>query len=53
MFHRTEPRVEIYRRQNDRILALDVPFTGLDAIAPFESVDCAIPLSEIYRGVEF
>lgn len=48
----TEPRVEIYRRQSDGSW-LWRAFTGLDAKASFESVDCAIPLSEIYRGVEF
>jgi Uma2 family endonuclease len=47
-----QPRVEIYRRQSDRSW-LWTPFTGLDAAAPFESVHCAVPLSEIYRGVEF
>jgi len=48
----TEPRVEIYRRQSDGSWRWRA-FTGLDAKAPFESVDCSVPLSEIYRGVEF
>ncbi|HME08097.1 MAG TPA: Uma2 family endonuclease [Bryobacteraceae bacterium] len=48
----TEPRVEIYRRQGDGSWRWQA-FTGLDAKAPFESVDCAIALNEIYAGVEF
>jgi Uma2 family endonuclease len=48
----TEPRVEIYRRQSGGSWRWRA-FSGVDAVAPFESVDCAIPLSEIYRGVEF
>jgi len=48
----TEARVEKYRRQADGSWLWQV-FIGLDAQVPFESVDCTIALSEIYRDVEF
>jgi hypothetical protein len=28
-------------------------YTGLDAVAHFESVDCNIPLAEIYDKISF
>jgi Uma2 family endonuclease len=48
----TEPRVEKFRRQSDGSWLWTV-VTGLDASAKFESVGCAIALSDIYAGVEF
>ncbi len=44
------PRVEVYRRQpEDRWLL--TTYTGLDANCPLESIDCTIPLSDIYVGI--
>ena len=48
----TEPRVETYRRQSDGSWRWQA-FIGLDAKAPFASLDYAIALSEIDAGIEF
>ena len=48
----TEPRVERYRRQSSGTW-LWREYTGLGSVVQFESVDCAIPLSDIYAGVDF
>jgi Uma2 family endonuclease len=50
MVSQVEPRVEVYRRQpNGQWLLSD--FAGLEATCVFESVDCRVPLAEIYFGV--
>jgi len=48
----SEPRVEIFRRQpsGDWLLSESA---GLDAACRFDSVQCAVPLSEIYDKVTF
>jgi Uma2 family endonuclease len=48
----SEPRVEIFRRQQSGSWLL-TEFTTLDSSAPFDSLDCKIPLAEIYHQVEF
>lgn len=48
----TEPRVEIFRRQAGGQW-LFVDFSGLDAVCRFESLDCAIALSDIYHNISF
>jgi Uma2 family endonuclease len=45
------PRVEIFRRTDLGWLMAD--FEGLRAVASLVSIDCAIPLADIYRRVEF
>jgi Uma2 family endonuclease len=46
-----EAAVEIYRKEGDRwIYQL---LTGAGAELRLESVDCTVPLSEIYRNVTF
>jgi Uma2 family endonuclease len=48
----TEPRIERFRRQpnNQWILNESV---GMDAALSLESIDCQIPMAEIYDKVEF
>jgi Uma2 family endonuclease len=46
------PCVEIYRRREQSEWVLH-SFIGLDARCQFESIACAIDLSEIYRNVTF
>ncbi len=48
----SEPRVEVFRRQPSGSWLL-TEFTTLDARANFESLDCKIPLGEIYHQIEF
>jgi Uma2 family endonuclease len=48
----TEPRVEVFRRQPGGHWLLSEAI-GLDAICHFDSLDCAVPLSEIYAKVTF
>jgi Uma2 family endonuclease len=45
----TEPRVEIYRRQPEGWLLTES--VGLDAVCRFGSLDCEVPLSDIYDKV--
>jgi len=47
-----EPRVEVFRRQPGRHWLLSEA-VGLDAVCHFESLDCAVPLAEIYAKVTF
>ena len=47
-----EPRVEIFRRQPSGEW-LFAEYVGIDAACPFASVDCAIPLAEIYDKIVF
>ena len=47
-----EPHIEIFRRQADSIWQFSEA-VGLNSSCRFESVDCTIPLSEIYAKVTF
>jgi Uma2 family endonuclease len=47
-----EPRVEVFRRQTGGHWLLSEA-TGLEAVCRFESLDCAVPLAEIYAKVIF
>jgi Uma2 family endonuclease len=47
-----EPRVEVFRRQSGGHWLLSEAI-GIDAVCHFESLDCAVPLSEIYAKVTF
>jgi len=48
----TEPRVEVFRRQAAAHWLLSEAI-GLEAVCDFESLDCAVPLAEIYAKVTF
>jgi Uma2 family endonuclease len=48
----SEPHVEIYRRQPTGDWLLSEPH-GLDSSCRFESIDCEVPLSEIYYRISF
>jgi Uma2 family endonuclease len=47
-----EPRVEVFRRQCGGHWLLSEA-VGLEAVCHFESLDCAVPLAEIYAKVTF
>ncbi len=47
-----EPRVEVFRRQPGGHWLLSEAI-GLAAVCHFESLDCAVPLAEIYAKVTF
>ncbi|MEM7809617.1 MAG: Uma2 family endonuclease [Planctomycetota bacterium] len=47
-----KPHVQVFFRRDDGDWKISF-FTGLDAVARFESLDIELPLSEIYDGVEF
>ena len=47
-----EPRVEVFRRQTGGHWLLSEAI-GLEAVCHFESLDCAVPLAEIYAKVTF
>jgi len=47
-----EPRVEVFRRQPGGHWLLSEA-VGLDAVCQFDSLDCAVPLAEIYAKVTF
>ena len=47
-----EPRVEVYRRQGGGHWLL-TEGVGLQAICRFESLDCGVPLADIYDKVTF
>jgi Uma2 family endonuclease len=47
-----EPRVEVFRRQHGGHWLLSEA-VGLEAVCHFESLDCAVPLAEIYAKVTF
>jgi len=46
------PLVEHYRRQADGQWLLN-PISGLDGVLKIDSIDCSLPLAELYYGVEF
>jgi Uma2 family endonuclease len=47
-----EPRVEVFRRQPGGHWLLSEAI-GIDAVCHFESLDCVVPLAEIYAKVTF
>jgi Uma2 family endonuclease len=47
-----EPRVEVFRRQPGGHWLLSEAI-GIEAVCHFESLDCAVPLSDIYAKVTF
>jgi Uma2 family endonuclease len=49
----TEPRVEVFRRQDAAGHWLLSEFIGLDAMCLFDSVNASVPLAEIYDKVAF
>ena len=48
----SEPRVEVFRRQSGGHWLLSEA-VGLAAVCNFESLDCALPLADIYAKVTF
>ena len=48
----TESRVEVFRRQPGGSWLLS-EFIGLNAVCHFDSLDCGIPLAEVYDKVSF
>ena len=48
-----EPRVMSYIRQSDGVAWLLTPLAGLNAMLDFPTLGLSVPLSEIYRNVEF
>lgn len=48
-----EPHVMSYIRQSDGVAWLLTPLEGLAAILDFPTLGISVPLSEIYRNVEF
>jgi Uma2 family endonuclease len=48
----SEPRVERFERQADGRWVLS-EHVGIDAVCRFESVDCDVPLADIYENVVF
>ena len=48
-----EPRVMSYIRQSDGVAWLLTPLEGLNAVLEFPTLGVSLPLSEIYRNVEF
>ena len=53
LVNQDEPRVMSYIRQSDGIAWLMIPLSGLDAVLEFPTLGLSVPLSEIYRNVEF
>ena len=47
-----EPRIEVFHRQTDGHWLLSEAI-GLEAVCRFESLDCSIPLAEVYDKVTF
>lgn len=48
----TEPRVEVFRRQDNGTWLL-TEFLGLDTACKLGSVECQVPLAEIYYNIDF
>jgi Uma2 family endonuclease len=48
----SEPRVELYRRQSGGTWLFS-EWTGLDAACRIESLGCDLPLSRVYRNINF
>lgn len=46
-----KPFAQLWSRREDGWLLQD--FSGVDATLPLTAIDCTLPLSEVYRGVEF
>lgn len=53
LVNQDEPRVMSYIRQSDGVAWLMIPLEGLDAVLEFPTLGVSVPLSEIYRNVEF
>ena len=53
LVNQDEPRVMSYIRQPDGIGWLMTPLEGLNAVLDFPTLGVRVPLSEIYRNVEF
>jgi Uma2 family endonuclease len=52
LISQVEARVEFYARGESQAWTYKM-VSGLEAIARFDSIDCAVPLAEIYQEVEF
>ena len=52
LISQTEARVEVFRRQADSTW-VRTEAVGLEATCEFRSVECRIPLAEIYDKVSF
>lgn len=49
-----EPRIEVFTMSDDGVWPEEpVIYSGLDAMATYASVPCQLPLTDIYRNVEF
>ncbi len=48
----SEPRVEVQRREADGAWSL-TEFVGMNAVCRFASVDCEVPLAELYTNITF
>ena len=53
LVNQDEPRVMSYIRQSDGVAWLLTPLEGLTAMLDFPTLGISVPLSEIYRNVEF
>ncbi|MCX7422818.1 MAG: Uma2 family endonuclease [Planctomycetia bacterium] len=53
LVNQDEPRVMSYTRQSDGVAWLMMPLSGLEAVLEFPTLGLSVPLSEIYRNVEF
>ncbi len=53
LVNQDEARAMSYIRQSDGVAWLMIPLTGLDAVLEFPTLGLSVPLSEIYRNVEF
>ena len=53
LISQNEARVASYVRQVDGVAWLMVPSAGLDATLDFPTIDCRMPLAEVYRDIDF
>ena len=53
LISQAEARVDSYVRQADGVAWLMVPSAGLEATLDFPTIECRLPLAEIYRDVDF
>ena len=53
LISQAEPRVASYVRQADGVAWLMVPCDGLEATLDFPTIECRLPLADIYRDVDF
>ncbi len=52
LISQNEPRIENYTRQPDGVWTSS-EIVGLDATLDLPSIDCRLPLAELYRRIEF